>query len=98
MSPVAATLLVATVILLVNLPFGAWRVRLRKLSLRWFVAVHVPVLLAMGVRTLLGVPFRWGAVPVYVLAFVAGQWLGMRLGRRGATGADVTVGPVPAAG
>ncbi len=82
MSPVAATLLVAVAIVLVNLPFGAWRARLRKLSPAWFVAVHVPVLLAIGMRWALGVPFRWGAVPVFVAAFVAGQWAGMRIGRR----------------
>ncbi|MCU0634303.1 MAG: hypothetical protein MUE41_05480 [Gemmatimonadaceae bacterium] len=95
MSPIRATALVALLILAINLPFGVWRAGLRKMSVPWFVAVHVPVLLAMGARWVLGVPFRWGAVPFYVVAFIAGQWAGMRIARarRGRPAHDAALSP-----
>jgi len=79
---VAAVALVAVLILLVNLPFGWWRSGLRKLSLPWFVAVHAPVPLAVGLRYVTGVGFRWATLPLFVAAYVGGQCLGGRLGRR----------------
>lgn len=72
----------AALILLVNLPFGFWRAGLRKLSAPWFVSVHAPVPLAIGIRFALGLGFHWSALPVFVAAFLGGQWLGGRL-RRG---------------
>lgn len=70
---------VAAVILLVNLPFGFWRAGVRKFSLPWFFAVHVPVPIAVGLRFLVGLGWRLGALPVFVAAFFGGQFLGGRL-------------------
>jgi hypothetical protein len=70
---------VAGVILLVNLPFGFWRAGVRKFTLPWFLAVHVPVPIAVGLRLLAGLGFRLGALPVFIAAFVGGQFLGGRL-------------------
>ena len=72
----------AILIFLINLPFGAWRARLRKLSPPWFVAIHVPVVLAIGMRMLIGVPFRLVTLPLYVLAFFFGQLTGATLSPR----------------
>lgn len=69
----------AALILALNLPFGYWRAGVRKLSAPWFLAVHAPVPLAIGLRFALGLPFRWSTLPLYVAAFCAGQWLGGRL-------------------
>ena len=77
MTPLAIALL----IFVMNLPFGAWRARLRKLSPTWFVAIHVPVVLAIGMRILMGVPFRLITLPLYVAAFFLGQLAGGRLRR-----------------
>ena len=41
---------VAAAVLLINLPFGFWRAGVRKFSPAWFVAVHAPVPLAVGLR------------------------------------------------
>ena len=73
---------IALFIFVMNLPFGAWRARLRKLSPAWFVAIHLPVVLAIGTRILLGVPFRLITLPLYVAAFFFGQFAGARLWRR----------------
>jgi hypothetical protein len=71
--------LVALGILAVNLPFGFWRAGLRKLSPRWFVAVHAPVPLAIALRWYTGLPFRLATLPLFVVAFFGGQFLGGRL-------------------
>jgi hypothetical protein len=67
---------VATFVLLANLPFGYWRANCRKLSFAWFMAIHAPVLLAIAIRLWLGVAFRFSTLPLFVLAFVIGQFLG----------------------
>ena len=82
MSPAAVIGLVALGILLINLPFGFWRAGLRKLSAPWFVAVHAPVPLAIGLRWYVGLPFRLATLPLFVFAFFGGQLLGGRLRQR----------------
>ncbi len=73
--------LAAALIVVVNLPFGYWRAGVRKLSLPWFLAVHLPVLLVVGIRLLLGIPFAWWVLPITVGSFALGQWLGARMRR-----------------
>ena len=63
---------------LVNLPFGYWRGGLRKLSPAWFVAIHAPVPIVIGLRFLLGLPFRWAVLPLFVAAYFGGQYVGSR--------------------
>ena len=77
--------LAARLIVLVNLPFGYWRAGVRKLSAPWFAAVHLPVLLVVGIRLLLDLPFAWRVLPFTAGAFALGQWLGgwWRRRRRG---------------
>ena len=64
---------------LVNLPFGWWRAALRKLSPAWFVAIHAPVPIVIGLRWALGLPFRWAVLPLFVAAYFGGQFVGRRL-------------------
>ena len=77
----AAALLVTFAI---NLPFGYWRGGLRKFSPAWFVAIHAPVPLVIALRFGLGLPFRWGALPLFVAAYFGGQFVGNRLRLRAA--------------
>jgi len=70
---------VAAAILLLNLPFGYWRAGLRRFSGRWFLAVHAPVPLAIGLRFAVGLGLQWRTLPLFVAAFFGGQWLGGRL-------------------
>ena len=67
------------VVFLINLPFGAWRARSRKLSPSWFAADHVPVVLAIGFRILMGIRFMLATIPVFVAAFFLGQSVGGRI-------------------
>ena len=75
----------ALVIFLLNLPFGYWRVRTRRFTLPWFLVIHLPVPVAIGVRILAGVGWRLSSLPLFVGAFMAGQLLGgrLRLSREG---------------
>ena len=86
-------LLVAGAILALNLPFGYWRAGVRKFSPQWFVAVHAPVPLAIGLRFAVGLGFRLVTLPLFVAAFFGGQFLGGRIRRgradRGAPGPTV---------
>ena len=68
-------LLVAILIFLVNIFFGYWRSSTRRFSVQWLMAVHIPVVLAIGARLLL-LEWDWATVPIFVAAFVAGQYAG----------------------
>lgn len=72
----------ALMIVALNLPFGFWRAGTRRFSVPWFLAVHVPVPLAVGLRLEAGMGWRLATLPVFVGAFVAGQFLGGRIRRR----------------
>lgn len=72
----------AFLILALNLPFGFWRAGTRRFSVPWFLAVHVPVPLAVGLRVSAGMGWRLATLPVFVGAFFAGQFLGGRVRRR----------------
>ncbi len=69
---------VAVVVLLLNLPFGYWRAGVRKFSWQWFVAVHAPVPMIIGLRFLAGLGFHFVTYPALVGAYAAGQFLGGR--------------------
>ena len=69
-------------ILLINLPFGYWRRGQRKFSLLWFVAIHAPVPLVVGMRLGLGIPWRLETFPLLVASYFTGQFLGSRIRAR----------------
>ena len=76
------TWVAAAAILLLNLPFGYWRAGVRKFSPAWFVAVHAPVPLAIGLRLLIGLGWQLRTLPLYVAVFFGGQLVGGRLRSR----------------
>ena len=61
---------------LVNVPFGYWRARTKKLTLPWFVAVHAPVPIVVVLRLAAGVTWRLSAFGVLAGAFFTGQYAG----------------------
>jgi hypothetical protein len=79
MSQPAGYALAIAATFLVNLPFGWWRAGLRKFSPAWFVAIHAPVPIVIGLRLALGLPFRWVLLPLFVAAYFGGQFVGSRL-------------------
>lgn len=68
--------LISAVVLLLNLPFGYWRAGRRRFSLGWFLAVHVPVPLIIGLRLVSGIGWQMVTFPILIGAFFGGQLLG----------------------
>jgi hypothetical protein len=70
--------LVTIAVFLLNLPFGYWRGKVKKFSLQWFLAVHLPVPFVIALRILGGLGFQWYTYPFLVGAFFVGQYAGAR--------------------
>ncbi|HEX7343929.1 MAG TPA: hypothetical protein VF398_06675 [bacterium] len=79
MSNTSAITIVGSMILLINVPFGYWRAGVRKFSAPWFLAVHLPVPVAVGLRLMVHLGWRFYLLPLWIGAFFAGQFLGGRL-------------------
>ncbi len=74
-------LFVSVCVLLINIPFGYWRAGVRKFSPAWFVAVHAAIPLVVALRYVVGLRFRWATLPVFVVAYFAGQTAGGKIAR-----------------
>jgi hypothetical protein len=72
-------IVVLAAVLLVTLPFGFYRAYTRKLSLRWFLAIHVPVVLVFLIR--FEAHLSYAFIPLTFLVFAAAQILGGRIAR-----------------
>ena len=71
---------VLVIVLFVTLPFGFYRAYTRKLSLRWFLAIHVPVVFVFLTRYEAHLSYWY--IPFTCTAFAAAQIVGSRIGRR----------------
>jgi hypothetical protein len=67
---------ISTFVLLLNLPFGYWRAGARKFSLQWFLAIHLPIPISIGLRIVSGIGWQMISFPIMVGAFFGGQFLG----------------------
>jgi hypothetical protein len=72
-------LTVAAATLVLNLPFGFWRAGVRRFSPSWFLAVHAPVPLIVGMRLAAGLGWRLSTFPILIGAFFGGQFIGGRI-------------------
>jgi hypothetical protein len=71
--------MVSIALFVINLPFGYWRAHAGKFSLQWFLAIHLPVLLAVCVRVATGLGWDLATYPALITAFLLGQFLGGRI-------------------
>jgi hypothetical protein len=62
----------------VNLPFGYWRASLKKLSFKWFLAIHLAIPLVVAIRFAFHLGFQLYTYPFLVAAFFFGQYIGAR--------------------
>lgn len=72
---------VALIVFILNLPFGYWRANEKKLSSRWFLAIHAPVPLVIAIRMLSGLGWQFITFPIMIGAFFGGQFAGGKLHR-----------------
>ena len=70
---------VASIVFLLNLPFGYWRANVRKFSRPWFLSVHTPVPLVIALRVFSGLGWQLITFPVMIGAFFFGQVAGSGL-------------------
>lgn len=66
----------ASLVFLLNLPFGYWRANVPRLTFSWFLAVHTPVPAVIALRLALNLGFGWPTFPPLVGAFFCGQYAG----------------------
>lgn len=67
---------------IINLPFGYWRGGVKKFSWQWFVAIHLPVVFLYFMRTYMHVERTWITLPIMLLCFFAGQFIGKKWRQR----------------
>ncbi|WP_290596800.1 MULTISPECIES: hypothetical protein [unclassified Archaeoglobus] len=66
----------ALTVLSINVFFGYWRANTEKLSIQWFLAIHVPVPITIAIRFLSNLGWSLITFPVLIAAFFSGQLLG----------------------
>jgi hypothetical protein len=69
-------LIVTITVALFNIPFGYWRAVVKKFSLQWFLAVHLPVPFIIFLRFYSGIGFAFYTYIFLVGAFFGGQQTG----------------------
>lgn len=75
-------ILIGLLVLIINIPFGYWRANVRRFSLQWFLAIHIPVPFIVGLRLASDLGFAWYTYVVLVSAFFLGQQAGSLVIRR----------------
>jgi len=70
---------VAAIVLVLNIPFGYWRARVRRFSAQWILAIHLPVPIVIACRVVSGLGWHLATFPVMAAAFFCGQLLGGKL-------------------
>src|ERR1039457_5834125 len=72
---------IASIVYLLNIPFGYWRENVRKFSLQWALSIHLPIPIIIIIRIYSGIGFKFITYPILVGAFVLGQLTGSRIYR-----------------
>lgn len=69
-------------VILLNIPFGYWRINVKKFSWQWFLSVHFPIPFIVVMR--LGLHLGWGLItyPLLIGAYFFGQQLGAKLNQK----------------
>jgi hypothetical protein len=70
---------VALIIFFFNIPFGYWRANVKKFSIQWVLAIHIPVPVVIAFRFFAGIGFAFITYPVLICAFFGGQFTGSKI-------------------
>lgn len=76
MSGASIMIVMAGAIFLLNIPFGYWRANVRRLSLQWYLAIHIPVPFIVLMRFALNIGWHWSTFVVFISSFFIGQFTG----------------------
>lgn len=69
-------IIVTLLVFIINIPFGFWRASVRKLSVKWFLAIHIPVPFIILLRIYGNIGFAFYTYIFLVGAFFLGQRFG----------------------
>lgn len=69
-------IIITILVFILNIPFGYWRVNVRRFSTQWFLAIHIPVPFIVALRLLSGIGFSWYTYLFLVGGFFLGQQFG----------------------
>ncbi len=75
-------IIVSIVVFIFDIPFGYWRNNVKKFSLQWFLAVHIPVPVIIALRIFVSIGFAWYTYIFMVGAFFLGQSFGAHLNKK----------------
>ncbi len=71
--------LLTVFVFIINIPFGYWRANVRKFSLQFLLAIHIPVILIVTFRILSSSGFDLTTFLFTVPAFFIGQFAGSKI-------------------
>lgn len=72
-------LLLTVFTFIINIPFGYWRANVKRFSLQFFLAIHIPVLFIILFRILIETGFEITTLFYTIPAFILGQFTGSRV-------------------
>jgi hypothetical protein len=72
--------ILALVTFTINILFGFWRAFQRFFSLKWFLAIHIPIIIIIILRFVSDVGFKPITFLYIVPAYIFGQWTGRIIG------------------
>lgn len=75
-------ILIAILVFLLNIPFGYWRANVKRFSLQWYLAIHIPVPFIVAMRIIGEIGFNWYTYVFLVAGFFLGQKFGSMLMKR----------------
>jgi hypothetical protein len=75
-------ILISIIVLILNIPFGYWRANVKRFSLQWFLAIHLPVPVIIFLRLISGTGFDINSFVVLVIAYFLGQITGLTIFNR----------------
>ncbi len=67
-------LIIAGLCFLISVPFGMLRMRFKKFSIPWFLAIHAPIPVSIIMRRIYELPFKYALI--FLVFSIAGQVLG----------------------
>jgi hypothetical protein len=68
--------IISSLVFMLNLPFGYWRINVKKFSLQWFLAIHLPIPFIILFRLFSETGFDLLSFPFTITAFFLGQIVG----------------------
>lgn len=71
--------LAALIVLLLNIPFGYWRANVKRFSLEWIFAIHIPVPLIIAFRICTKLGWELYTFPILIASFFMGQFIGGKI-------------------